>query len=62
MLPVTATAPRMRQMEHVHLRAEAKPWGSSAVNFTAPQWHEPLRVTGSDKPVSIKPRPSPERP
>src|SRR5437764_15397716 len=53
MLPVTATAPRMRQTEQVHRRAEARPCGSSAVNFTAPQWQEPLRVIGSDDLVLI---------
>src|SRR5690349_12763408 len=51
---VTATAPRIRQIEQVQRRAEAKPSGSSAVNFTAPQWHEPSRVTGSLDARSIK--------
>jgi len=27
----------MRQIEQVHRRADAKPWGNSAMNFTAPQ-------------------------
>jgi len=34
---VTATAPRIRQIEQVHRRADARPSGSRAVNFTAPQ-------------------------
>jgi hypothetical protein len=37
----------MRQMLHVHRRADAKPWVSVVVNFTVPQWQEPLRVIGS---------------
>jgi hypothetical protein len=59
---VTATAPRIRQIEQVHRRAEAKPSVKVVVNFTAPQWQEPLSVTGSAERVSITPRPSPARP
>jgi hypothetical protein len=62
MLHVTATAPRIRQIEQVHRRAEASACGNSAVNFTAPQWQEPLSVIESVDVVSIKPRPSPVRP
>jgi hypothetical protein len=58
---VTATAPRIRQIEQVHRRAEVKPWVSVVVNFTAPQWQEPLSMTGSLEAVSITPRPSPAR-
>jgi hypothetical protein len=34
---VTATAPRIRQIEQVQRRAEAKPSVNVAVNLTAPQ-------------------------
>ena len=54
---VTATAPRIRQIEQVQRRADAKPSVSVTVNFTAPQWQEPLRVRGSDEAVSIMRRP-----
>jgi hypothetical protein len=50
---VTATAPRIRQIEQVHRRAEAKPSVSVTVNRTAPQWQAPLRATGSEEAVSI---------
>jgi len=40
-------------MLQLHLRAEAKPWMRVVVNFTAPQWQEPLRVIGSGEVVSI---------
>jgi len=59
---VTATAPRIRQIEQVHRRAEAKPSVKVVVNFTAPQWHEPSSVTGSDEEVSITLRLSRARP
>ena len=59
---VTATAPRIRQIEQVQRRADAKPSVSVTVNFTAPQWQAPLSVIGSFDVVSIKPRPSPARP
>jgi hypothetical protein len=59
---VTAIAPRIRQIEQVQRRAEAKPFVRVAMNFTAPQWHEPFRVTGSLEVVSITRRPSPARP
>jgi hypothetical protein len=49
-------------MEQVQRRAEAKPSVSVVVNFTAPQWQEPLRVTGSADDVSITRRPFPTRP
>jgi len=44
---VTAIAPRIRHMEQVHRRAEAKPSVSVTVNLTAPQWQEPSTVTGA---------------
>jgi hypothetical protein len=59
---LTATAPRIRQMLQLHRRAEAKPWISVVVNFTAPQWQDPLRVIGSEDVVSITPEPFPTRP
>jgi hypothetical protein len=49
---VTATAPRMRQIEQVHRLAEASPKGNSAVKPTAPQWQAPLRVMRSVEDVS----------
>jgi hypothetical protein len=60
-LDVTATAPRIRQIEQVQRRAEAKPPVSVATNSTAPQWHEPFTVTGSEELASITRRPSPAR-
>jgi hypothetical protein len=59
---VTATAPRIRQIEQVHRLADANPSVSVALNFTAPQWQAPLSVTGSLDEVSIKRQPSPARP
>jgi hypothetical protein len=50
---VTATAPRIRQIEQVQRLADANPLVSVAVNLTAPQWQAPLRVTGSEEPVSV---------
>ena len=58
---VTAIAPRIRQMLQLQRLAEEKPNGSVAVNFTAPQWHEPLSVSGSLAAVLITPRLSPAR-
>jgi hypothetical protein len=49
-------------MLQLHRRAEAKPWISVVVNFTAPQWQDPLRVIGSEDVVSITPEPFPTRP
>jgi hypothetical protein len=34
---VTAIAPRMRQIEQVHRRADANPFVKVTVNLTAPQ-------------------------
>jgi hypothetical protein len=59
---LTATAPRIRQMLQLQRRTEAKPWISVVVNFTAPQWQDPLRVIGSEDVVSITPGLSPARP
>jgi hypothetical protein len=50
---VTATAPRIRQIEQVQRRAEANPSVSVTVNRTAPQWHAPLNRTGCDDLQSI---------
>src|SRR5438270_11311923 len=54
---VTATAPRIRQIEQEQRRAEAKPSVSLTVNCTAAQWHAPSRVTDSGELASIKRRP-----
>jgi hypothetical protein len=58
---VTATAPRIRQIEQVQRRPEAKPLVSVTVKRTAPQWQAPSSVTGSLELVSITLRPSPAR-
>lgn len=52
---VTATAPRILQIEQVQRRAEAKPSVRVTVNWTAPQWQAPLSVIGSSELVSITP-------
>jgi hypothetical protein len=49
-------------MLQVQRRADANPWVRVAVNLTAPQWQEPLRLTGSLLLVSVTPPLSPARP
>jgi len=45
MLAVKATAPRIRQNEHEHRRAEANPSGKVNLSVTAPQWQAAFRVS-----------------
>jgi hypothetical protein len=59
---VTATAPRIRQMEQVQRLADAKPSVSVSANSIAPQWQAPFTVTGLLERVSINPPPSQGRP